>query len=156
MGRPAVFALSLFLAPAALACGEGVFHMGEGLPLQGYLAPRPVAVLVYQPDRAADPARGAVYRGIAQAGHQVTLAHDAAELAAALNARHFDVVIAGVDHLDLVAGAVPATAPEPRLLPVLGGDRRSQRELRERFPASVREGAGAGQYLSQINRLVRN
>jgi hypothetical protein len=41
-----VAALSIGQSPAASACGEGQFNMGQGLKYQAYLAPRPATVLV--------------------------------------------------------------------------------------------------------------
>ena len=41
---------------AVSACGEGQFNMGQGLRYQGYLAPHPATVLVYD-DGAATARR---------------------------------------------------------------------------------------------------
>ncbi len=55
---------ALLLAPGPVhACGEGLFNMGQGLRYQGYLAPRPAAVLVYDLDRAPAENRIAAWSG---------------------------------------------------------------------------------------------
>ena len=71
-----ILVVAAFVAAPASACGEGIFSMGEGLRYDGYLAPRPATVLVYEPDGDATPERIAVYRGLARAGHKVTVVTD--------------------------------------------------------------------------------
>jgi hypothetical protein len=149
---PAMLAL---LAPGlGHACGEGLFHMGDGLRFQGYLAPRPAVVLVFDDDRTPPEERIRVYRGLVQAGHRLTVAHDADELAQAMQARQFDVVIAGLDAVDAVAAATPGTAPAPRLLPVVADRGRTGGDAAGGYAVVIAEGAGLGQYLRRINRLM--
>jgi hypothetical protein len=146
--------LALCAPASARACGEGLFHMGDGLRFQGYLAPRPAVVLVFDDDRTPPEERIRVYRGLVQAGHRLTLAHDASELAQAMQEREFDVVIAGLDAIDAVAAATPETATAPRLLPVVASGRRGDATGDGRFAVVVAEGAGLGQYLRRINSLM--
>lgn len=148
---PAVLGAALF-APAAFACGEGVFHMGEGLRFQGYIAPQPATLLVFDDDRAPPQERMAVYRGLVEAGHSVSIAHDAEELAQALGERDYDVVIAALEHVDTVTAAT-GSAAGARLLPVVPRSRLDA-ALRERFGLVLREDASLGQYLRHINRLL--
>ena len=79
---------------SAWACGEGQFNMGQGLRYQGYLAPRPATVLVYD-DNAGD--HKALYTGLQKAGHKVTVVGTADAMSQALQARRYDVVIADFD-----------------------------------------------------------
>ena len=95
MNRPLVSSLVLTLVLAAsqpaLACGEGLFNMGGGLRYQGYLAPRPATVLVYDVERAPAADRMTVYRGLVRAGHNLTIAHSPDELAHSMGQRSLEV-----------------------------------------------------------------
>lgn len=139
-------------AQPALACGEGVFQMGEGLRYQGYLAPRPGAILVYEADGRPPEERIRVYRGLVQAGHSLTVASTPAALAEALRRERYDVVIASADVLATVSAAGSASPAMPRVLPVV------QRSQRDTFAQQdfVLDGASVGQYLRVINRLIRS
>ena len=151
---PPVFlavALALCLAPSspASACSEGLFNTGKGLAYQGYLAPRPARVLIFAPTPAAESAN--LLAGLQKAGHRVDTVADAAALAAALAAEHYDVVITGLDNVGAVAGT---DAGAPRVLPVVARAQRGSAQVRERFSVFVVDGASLGQYLRSINRLL--
>lgn len=147
---------ALGASPVAHACGEGIFHMGDGLAYQGYLAPRPAIVLVYQ-DRAGMPPaeRVAVYRGLVQAGHRVTVATGPEALARALQERRYDVVIADLDAERAVVAATSAAGAETKLLPVVARSERNAPAVRERQAGFVLDGASLGQYLRHINHLMK-
>lgn len=146
--------LALGAVPPGYACGEGIFHMGEGLRYQGYLAPRPATVLIYGNEIAPSSDRIAVYRGLVQAGHRLTIAHSANDLSQALRERRYDVVIASLDAAGAVTAATPPAVPAPRLLPVVDRGQRNAPGLRNHFEQFVLDGASLGQYLKQINRLM--
>ncbi|CAN5672404.1 hypothetical protein BH23PSE2_BH23PSE2_08780 [soil metagenome] len=158
MTRPLTTLLSMAVALAAaspaFACGEGIFHMGDGLRYQGYLAPRPATVLIYNDQRAPSADRMAVYRGLAQAGHRLTVAHNAGELSQALRERRYDVVITSLDAVAAVTAATPSAATSPKLLPVVDRSQRNAADLRSRFASFLVDGASLGQYLKSINRLM--
>lgn len=146
--------VALFAAPPAFACGEGIFYMGDGLRYQGYLAPRPATVLIYDDEHAPSDATTAVWRGLAQAGHRLVVARNADELSRALRQHSFDVVITGISSIELVTAATPAAKSAPKLLPVVDRSQRNAPDLRGRFERFVLDGASLGQYLKQINRLM--
>lgn len=159
MSKP-VFAAALLatvlLAPGpAQACGEGLFNMGQGLRYQGYLAPRPAAVLVYDMQRAPAADRIAVYRGLVRAGHHLTIAHNSDELALALRQRRYDVVIAGYDNVDMVAARTSGAASTARVLPVVARSQRNTPTVRSRFTLFLLDGASLGQHLKSIDQLVK-
>src|SRR4249919_1423278 len=110
-----VAGLSIGLSPAASACGEGQFNMGQGLKYQAYLAPRPATVLVYADDASeSSPARReALIAGLRASGHKVTEVHDDAALAQAMKDQQFEVLIASYENIDKVAtaGASGGAAP---------------------------------------------
>lgn len=158
MHRPFTILLSIAAAlgavSPALACGEGIFHMGDGLRYQGYLAPRSATVLIYDSARAPSADRIAVYRGLAQAGHRLTVAHSADEMSQAMQKRSYDVVIAGFDTIGSVTAATSSAARAPKMLPVVDRSQRNAPGLRSRFASFLVDGASLGQYLKSINRLM--
>ena len=158
MNRSAASALLLATllsaaATPALACGEGQFNTGQGMRYQGYLAPRPATVLVY--DDAGDAGRrGKLYAGLKQAGHKVTVVTDAAALDAATAGGHFDVVIADFAGAGFArAEALRATAAT-RVLPVVARTERNNPAVRGRFESVLVDGASLGQYLKAINQTL--
>ena len=111
---PATAALAFSLALSCLppcACGEGQFNMGQGLRYQGYLAPHPATVLVYD-DGASD--RKALYAGLQKAGHKVTVVGTADAMSQALRAGHYDVVIADFDDAAALQSRAAGTSDETR------------------------------------------
>lgn len=140
---------------SAFACGEGIFRMGGGLRYQGYLAPHPAEVLVYDTSRVPPRDRVVVYRGLVQAGHRLTIAHDESELARALAMQDYDVVITGSDDAARVATNTPSTNASPKWLRVVAdattGGAGGSHAASDAF---VVEGAGVGRYLRLIDRLM--
>lgn len=159
MPRPltTMFSVAVLLATASpvFACGEGIFHMGGGLRYQGYLAPRPATVLVFDDERTPRAEKIALYRGLVQAGHRLSIAHNADELAQAMHQRRYDVVIADFSQVGTVGAAAPSAARSPKLLPVVQRSQRDAVNLRSRFEVFALDGASLGQYLKLINRLMK-
>jgi CheY-like chemotaxis protein len=142
-----LLAATMAAAPATFACGEGQFSLGKGLRYQTYLAPRPASVLVYDADPAS---RHNIYLGLHRAGHHLTVARDPGELAQALKATRYDVVISPLEQTSAF-GADPAA----HLLPVVQRQQRDQPDIRQRFHVFLLDGASLGQYLKGIDQLVR-
>jgi len=139
-------------APSS-ACGEGQFNMGQGMRYQGYLAPRPATVLVYDDPAAGEAVeRMKLYQGLERAGHHVTVVNSASGISEALSAKRFDIVIADFARVDAVQGA--GGAGQPVVLPVVERRARNAPELRSRFPLFLVDGASLGQYLKVINQAV--
>ncbi len=156
----ATLAIALvFASTQALACGEGAFNAGKGLPYQGYLAPRPATVLVYaNPDpTVSDADRNALYAGLTKAGHKLTMVKDPTALANALRERHYDIVITAFDAVDTVQAATADAgnaAGKTALLPVVARSDRDSPQLRGHFDAFVVDGASIGQYLKVISKAL--
>jgi ABC-type amino acid transport substrate-binding protein len=144
------FAIALACQPAR-ACGEGQFNMGQGLRYQGYLAPHPATVLVYD-DGAGD--RRALYAGLQKAGHKVTVVGSADAMSQALQAGRYDVVIADFDDAAALQTRASGTSPKPGVLPVVARSRRNAPEVSSRFKLFLLDGASLGQYLKGINQLL--
>ena len=145
-------ALALACSPAS-ACGEGQFNMGQGLRYQGYLAPRPATLLVY--DGGASN-RKALYAGLQKAGHKVTVVGTADAMSQALQAGRYDVVIADFDDAAALQSrtAGTSTSAKPGVLPVVARNRRNSPEVSSRFKLFLLDGASLGQYLKGINQLL--
>ena len=135
----------------ALACGEGQFNMGQGLRYQGYLAPHPATVLVYDDGASARPG---LYAGLKKAGHKVTVVGTADAMSQALQAGHYDVVIADFDDAAALQSRTSGTSAKPGLLPVVPRNRRNAPEVSSRFKLFLLDGASLGQYLKGINQLL--
>jgi PleD family two-component response regulator len=144
------FSLAL-VSPFANACGEGQFNMGQGLRYQGYLAPHPATVLVY--DGAAND-RKTLYAGLQKAGHKVTVVGTAAAMSQALQAGRYDVVIADFDDAAALQSHAAGAAAQPRVLPVIARSRRNAPEVSSRFKLFLLDGASLGQYLKAINQSL--
>lgn len=142
-----VLALATMPVAPVQACGEGQFNMGKGMQYQGYLAPRPATVLVY--DETPEQRR-AIYQGLHRAGHRLTVARSQDDLSQAMRGKHYDVVISPADR----AGSIVA-AGATQLLPVVQRQRRNDPGIRERFRVMLLDGASLGQYLRGIDSLVR-
>ena len=150
-----ILALVLLPAGLALACGEGQFNMGHGLQYQAYLAPRPATVLIYSGAGETAAQRDALVKGLRDSGHKVTAVADAGAMATALQAQHFDVLIADYEDIDAAASqAQAAGANAPALVPVVARSMRRDPGLKERFRSFVLDGASLGQYLKSINTAL--
>jgi hypothetical protein len=152
-------ALGLMVAaPLAQACGEGQLNAGQGLPYQSYLAPRPATVLIYaNPDpTASDSQRQALYAGLQQAGHKLTVVQDASELSRALHEQHFDVVITSFASTDMVAAAAgnDGKGGKTTLVPVVAKNERNSTQVLSHFSIVLVDGASLGQYLKTINTVM--
>ena len=143
------YALAL-ACPSACACGEGQFNMGQGLRYQGYLAPHPATVLVYD-NGASD--RRALYAGLQKAGHKVTVVGTADAMSQALQSGRYDVVIADFDDAAALQSRA-GTSVKPGVLPVVARNRRNAPEVSSRFKLFLLDGASLGQYLKGINQLL--
>ena len=150
-----ILVVAAFIAAPAHACGEGIFSMGEGLRYDGYLAPRPATVLVYEPDGDASPERIAVYRGLARAGHKVTVVTDREMLPKALERQKFDIVISDDRHApDLaIATGLSSDAGARQLLVVQNKPAKAGAGAGKAF---VRATASLGTWLGALNRLMKD
>ncbi|HEY7872431.1 MAG TPA: hypothetical protein VIC31_06880 [Rudaea sp.] len=136
----------------ALACGEVLFHSGQGMRYHAFITRHPANILVYSPG-AAEPgsAQSQLYAGLRQAGHKVMVVTDSNNLAGELAANHFDVIIASARDMDAIETSQAKSANEPAFMAVVGRDTTE----RGRFPISVQEGAGLNSYLKIIDQTTR-
>lgn len=150
-----VLSIVLLAPQPGFACGEGLYAMSDGSRHRGYLAPRLATVLVYNDQGTVPEATKAVYRGLVQAGHKLEVARDPEQLATALRARRYDVVIADYDQVEAI-GKQAGPASTAKVLPIVTSGQRDADGLRERFRFLLTPDATLGQYLKSINRLMEN
>ncbi|MGH8030381.1 MAG: hypothetical protein ACREO3_10645 [Arenimonas sp.] len=150
-----ILVVAAFVAAPASACGEGIFSMGEGLRYDGYQAPRPATVLVYEPDGDASAERIDIYRGLVRAGHKVTVVTDSKLLPKALARESFDIVVADdryAAELALATGLSNDFGARQLLVvpnkPARGGSSSGK--------AFVRGTASLGTWINALNRLMKN
>ncbi len=98
--------------------------------------------------------RQAVYHGLEQAGHRVTMVTDADGLSRALASKHFDVVIANFNEVSAVDSSVGGSADKPRMLPVVARREKNSPQVRDHFNSFLVSGAGLSQYLREIEKIL--
>lgn len=148
-------AASLATSTGVLACGEGMVNAGKGLPFQSYLAPHQADILILADGPRAD--NETFYRGLEQAGHNLTVVENSEAMKKALAERRFDIVIGPLEAAEeLASNPVEATRDDalPAVLPVVARSERNQPRVRDRFALFVLDGASLGQFLDAINRAL--
>jgi hypothetical protein len=133
-----VVALCLF-ATDAKACGEVMLRSLQTMRYHAFVTRHPAAILLYSGDGGTGRPPGLaskLHDGLEKAGHKVSMARGPDELANALAAHSYDVVVAFADDLVAVTSQITKTSREPTLIPVLneGAD---ERQMRARFPHLV-------------------
>ena len=154
---PFAIALSIFgLSVAttnAQACGESMFHTGQGMRYHAFITRQPANILVYHPGKP-DAQQKQLYSGLERAGHKVTLVTDESALAQALADKRFDVIIASAHDMREISVDINTVAPAPALLAVVGDSTREQ-PLHDRFAHTLRENDGLNQYLKSIEQTMQ-
>ncbi|MCE3001471.1 MAG: hypothetical protein LW860_02040 [Xanthomonadaceae bacterium] len=150
--------LGAAIAPsAALACGASLFGLAESHVVRTYRVPNPGHMVLYA-DRTlsgrelGDPA--AFGRALVRSGHTVTVARDAAELGAALDAGGVDVVLVDADEAASVAADARARGSDAALLPVVHDLAGSVQGSLDGFRHTLAHDAGLREALRAINELI--
>jgi hypothetical protein len=155
----AILVLALcFTAIDAQACGEVMYRMGGALRYHAFITRHPANILIYsgtssQQYLSADGAK--LHDNLEKAGHKVTIATGPDELAKALAAHPYDVIIAYAGDLDSVTAQIAKASREPALIPVIDRSAPNEREMRERFPRMVNEDANLNQFLKVIEQSMK-
>lgn len=155
----AILVLALcFTAIDAQACGEVMYRMGGALRYHAFITRHPANILVYA--GTADHQHASAndekfHENLEKAGHKVTTVYGPDELAQALAARPYDVVIAYAGDLDSVTSQIAKASREPALIPVIDRSAPNEREMRERFPTLVTEDANLNQFLKVIEQSMK-
>ena len=137
----AILVLALcFTAIDAHACGEVMYRMGGALRYHAFITRNPADILVYVNTSSHEHASShdnKYHENLVKAGHKVTIANGPDELAQALAAHPYDVIIAYAGDLDNVTAQIAKAAREPTLSPVIDRGAPNERQMRERFPRMV-------------------
>jgi hypothetical protein len=149
-----IIASVLALASAdALACGDVLFRVGHGMRYDSHAAPRPAVVLIYaRAGGATANNENALRRGLEKAGHQVTIKSVGEGLATDAGAPPYDVVIADLPAIRLLAESGEGAMPKPAFVPVVAGN--AEGEARDRYRYWVKEGASLGKFLQAIDKVM--
>ncbi|MGH8121471.1 MAG: hypothetical protein ACREPT_01725 [Rudaea sp.] len=140
----------------AYACGESMFHSGQGMRYHAFITRQPAEILIYR-SLAPDPdaSRKELYSGLQRAGHKVTIVTDSGTLAQALTTKKYDVIIAGTRDMQTVEAQLDKSQHAPALLAVLGPDAVKDASIRQHFPHNLREDDGLNQYLKSIEQTMQ-
>lgn len=141
------------LAPDAQACGDKFMVLGRGVRQRIPKAKHPSAVVVYARPGSASAAavRAANLEAVlAKAGHRVSDALSAEELAAALR-NGGTVVVAGLADVEAAADQVRAVAPHARVVPLVDKKRDDQKAARARFPHAIVVPGAPAAYVKSVD-----
>lgn len=146
----AVLGLSV-AATNAYACGEVLFHTGQGMRYHAFITRHPANILVYSPATIQPgSAQSQLYAGLRQAGHHVIVVTNGNSLASDLATQHFDVVIASAGDMDAIS-RLDKSPKGSAFVAVVSRDTTGS----EHFQNSVQEGASLNAYLKIIDRTTR-
>jgi len=123
----------------AEACGEVMLRTLDAMRYHAFVTHHPASILLYSGDGGANhpPAQASkLHDGLQKAGHKVSMARGPDELAKALAAHRYDVVVAYADELVAVTSQITQASRDPTLIPVLNGGA-DERQMRARFPHLV-------------------
>ena len=142
-----LFALS---SMNALACGETLFRIGQGMRYGPHAAPVPAAVLLYT---RAGSDEASLRKGLEKAGHKVTVMSAGESFVQSSGARPYDVVIGDLAAIDAATKSIGDATAKPTFVPVVSSSTES--ELGDRYSWWVREGASLSKYLNAINKIMQ-
>jgi hypothetical protein len=150
----AVLAASTLLVVSefAHACGESMFRVGKGVHYRAFSAPIPGSVLVY----ARTDSERVVAENLRQAGHQVLVIDNDAELATEMQKQEFDVVVAPYSKRVVVEAQSAQIASQPDWLPVVEKGSPDQRLARTDFNRVVTTDDDVRKYLKAIHKSLKD
>ncbi len=141
----------LVVSETALACGESMFRVGKGVHYRAFSAPIPGSVLVY----ARTDSERVVAENLRQAGHQVLVIANDAELATEMQNQEFDVVVAPYSKREVVEAQSAQIASQPKWLPVVEKGSPDQRLARADFDRVVTTDDDVRKYLKAIHKTLK-
>jgi hypothetical protein len=126
-------------ATNAEACGEVMLRSLETMRYHAFVTHHPATIVLYSGDAVVNrPPTDVVklHDRLERAGHKVSMVRGPDELAKAMAAHRYDVVIADASDMVSVTTQLTKSSREPILIPVLGRGS-DERQMRERFPRLV-------------------
>jgi CheY-like chemotaxis protein len=156
MRKPFVSVVLAFTAVSALstnvlACGESVFRAGKGVHYRAFTAPIPGTVLVY----ARTDGERAVAESLRQAGHDVHVVGNDAELAMQMQQQAFDVVLAPYSLHETVVSTTAQAASRPDVIPVVEPDSSDIKVAKAEFDDVVVASEDVRKYLKAIHHSLK-
>lgn len=159
--RGTIVLMGLLLAlvePAkANACGDKFLRVGRGARFQrGYVALHPASILLLaRPRTEAGQALRDLQPSLKRAGHRPTVVHDSASLAAALEAKTYDIVMADADDALDVEPRTRGLLFAPSVLPVLHeAAPHAVQSAEQRFGCVVESPGKRSDVLAEIDGLM--
>ena len=143
-------------AQNAQACGEVMYRMGGALRYHAFITHHPAQILLYVGPAAQEANKsdgGSFPHSLQKAGHKVTVVDTPEELAQALAAHPYDVVIAYATDLPAINEQIARVAHEPSLIPVF---QRGNESARRQYPLALNEDANLNQFLKTIEETMRS
>jgi hypothetical protein len=126
-------------ATEAQACGEVMLRELGSMRYHSFVTHHPASILLYSGDSAAKrpPATDSkLHDDLEKAGHKVSVARGPDELAKALAAHHFDVLVAYAGDMANVTSQIAKASRELTLIPVFDSGT-DEHQMRARFPGLV-------------------
>jgi hypothetical protein len=174
----AVGAVAVLANPMAEACGDKLLSIARGIRLQqAYKARHPATIVMYVTDAgnggaahndAALIQMSLLYMSLRQAGHRISAAGNASELAEALRG-HVDFLITEIGDAPAVGEAMRAehapgslqpvaTGPKPpTLVPVLFKPSKSDlAAARQKYGLALKTPAGSTEHLEAIDQAMKD
>jgi len=119
-----VFALGLIATLAAGsvdlgACGDKFLRVGRSSRFRRYAAVHPASILIYKPVNSTPSGIEEFTTLLKRAGHKPVAVDNGTNLARALAAAQYDVIIADYADASRIAGDLQAVPSKPGFLPIL-------------------------------------
>jgi len=111
---------TLFCASVDLgACGDKFLRVGRSARFRRYAAVHPAAILIYKPAHATRAGIEELKSVLTQAGHRPQAVDRGTNLASALAATHYDLVIADYADAAQIRSDLGTAPSKPEVLPIL-------------------------------------
>ena len=126
-------------AQEAQACGEVMLRALGTMRYHSFVTHHPAEILLYSGSSAAkrpQTSDAKLHDDLEKAGHKVSVARGPDELATALAAHHYDVLVVFADDMANVMSQMAKASRELTLIPVFDGST-DERQMRARFPGLV-------------------
>jgi hypothetical protein len=139
------------------ACGDKFLRVGRSARFRRYAAVHPAAILIYTPADATPDGIKEFEAILKRAGHRPVTLPNGADIAQALAAAPYDVVIANFSDSNLVRDRIRAAASPASLLPILYKPTKAVAEQAERQFICLIKPDAMTKYdaLAEIDRLMQ-
>src|SRR5579864_8744015 len=101
------------------ACGDKFLRVGRSARFRRYAAVHPAAILIYKPAHATRAGIEELKALLVQAGHRPEAIDSGANIASALAAARYDLVIADYTDAVQIRSALGTASSKPDILPIL-------------------------------------